>query len=377
MEKRKIKTLGIETSLLGFGCMRFPTLENGEIDEELAEKMLDKAYASGVTYFDTAWPYHNGKSEAFLGKVMKKYDRSTFTLATKLPCWIIKESDDIEKTFNKQLENLQTDHVDFYLLHALNGERFDEMVKLGAIEILEGLKKEGKIRFLGFSFHDKYENFEKILTYRKWDFCQIQYNYYDTDEGPGTRGYELAEKLDVPLVIMEPVRGGELANLAPEVAEGYHAYAPDKSTASWALRWVASKSQIMTVLSGMSTYEQVEDNLKTFGDFKPLSTEEEKIVSTTVETIRARVRNKCTGCRYCIPCPAGVLIPRIFHTWNNYGMFGNKGSVKWVWNTQLKPEERPENCLQCGACEEKCPQHISIREDLVRANEEITALINS
>ena len=182
MEKRRLDKLGIETSLLGFGCMRFPLKEDGSIDEELAERMLDKAMKAGVTYYDTAYPYHNGDSEPFLGRVLDKYDRGSYYLATKLPCWKVNSIEEAKKIFEEQLERLNKDYVDFYLLHALNKERFEAMVKLGIIEFCEELKEQGMIRYFGFSFHDDYDTFEKIITYRDWDFCQIQYNYMDTEE---------------------------------------------------------------------------------------------------------------------------------------------------------------------------------------------------
>ena len=207
MEKRKLEKLGIETSLLGFGCMRFPTLPDGKIDEAEAERMLDKAIASGVNYIDTAYPYHNGESEPLVGKVLKKYDRSSFFLATKLPLWAVNSVDDAKRIFEEQLQRLQTDYIDFYLLHAVNKEKWDAMKELGVVEYCAKLKEEGKIRYYGFSFHDDYEVFDEILHYRDWDFCQIQYNYMDTQEQAGDKGYALAESLGVPLVIMEPIKG--------------------------------------------------------------------------------------------------------------------------------------------------------------------------
>ena len=202
MEKRKLEKLGIETSLLGFGCMRFPTTAEGKIDEPEAERMMDRAIAAGVNYIDTAYPYHNGESELVVGRVMKKYDRSSFYLATKLPIWMVKDASDVKRLCGEQLKKLQTDYIDFYLVHALNGKRFDELVELGCIEELEDLKREGKIKYLGFSFHDGYEAFEHILNYRDWDFCQIQLNYMDTEEQAGLKSYELTEKKNVPLNIM-------------------------------------------------------------------------------------------------------------------------------------------------------------------------------
>lgn len=362
--KRKIEKLGVETSLLGFGCMRFPT-KDGKIDEERAEKMLDRAYEAGVNYFDTAWPYHNGESEPFVGRVMKKYPRESFMFATKMPPWAVNSLDDAKNIFKTQLEHLQSDYVDFYLLHAMGKDSWNKMKDLGVVELLEGYKKEGKIKNLGFSFHDGYAVFEEIINYKDWDFCQIQLNYMDTEDGPGLKGYELAEKLNVPIVIMEPVKGGSLANLPEEVVNPFVKLAKDSTNASWALKWVASFPNVKVVLSGMTEENQLEDNLKTFTDFVPLNEEGKKAVETVAASIRARVRNGCTGCRYCMPCPAGVDIPGNFAMWNFASMYNNKGHVNWVLNNQLKDgKTRADNCIKCGKCEKACPQHLKIRDDL-------------
>lgn len=364
--KRKIEELGVDASLLGFGCMRFPT-KDGKIDEERAEKMLDKAYEAGVNYFDTAWPYHGGTSEPFVGRVMKKYPRESFMFATKLPPWEIKTLEDAERIFKTQLEHLQSDYVDFYLMHAMGKDTWDRMRDLGVVELLEKYKKEGKIKYLGFSFHDAYPVFEEIIKYRDWDFCQIQLNYMDVNEQAGMKGYELAEKLNVPIVIMEPVKGGSLANLPSEVVDPFVKLAKDASNASWALKWVASLPNVKVVLSGMSDEAQLEDNLKTFTDFVPFGEAENNAVKEVTDAIRARVKNGCTGCRYCMPCPAGVDIPANFAMWNFSSMYNNKGHVTWVLNNQLKDgKTRADNCIKCGKCEKACPQQLKIRDDLER-----------
>lgn len=365
MEKRKLEKLGIETSLLGFGCMRFPTTPDGKIDEPEAEKMLDKAIASGVNYIDTAYPYHNGESEPFVGKTLKKYDRDSFFLATKLPVWLVNSVDDAKRIFEEQLERLQTDHIDFYLLHALGKERWEAIKEQGILDFCEQMRAEGKIRYLGFSFHDDYDVFEEILTYREWDFCQIQYNYMDTGEQAGDRGYALAEKLGVPMVIMEPIKGGSLAGFSEDINARFAAMDPDSSIASFALRWVGSHPNVKVILSGMSTMKQVEDNLNTFGEFRPLSDGEKAEIEDIVKELRSRVRNGCTGCRYCMPCPAGVDIPANFRVWNTYHIYRTYDHVKRAWENDIKDEEKAKNCVKCGKCEKLCPQKISIRDNLV------------
>lgn len=370
MEKRKMEKLGVETSLLGFGCMRFPTTAEGKIDEPQAEKMLDMAYEAGVNYFDTAYPYHDGASEPFVGKVLNKYDRNTYYLATKLPVWLVEKEEDVERIFHEQLERLQKDYVDFYLLHALDKERWEKIKELKVVETCERLQREGKIKNLGFSFHDDYEAFEEIITSREWDFCQIQYNYMDTEEQAGDKGYALTEKLGVPLVIMEPVRGGSLAGFSEDIEEMFHELDKEKSIASYALRWVASHPNVKVVLSGMSTKEQAADNLKTFGDFKPLTEEENRTIDKVVQTLRARVQNGCTGCAYCMPCPAGVNIPKNFKLWNQYHIYQRYETVKFGWEG-MEEKERALNCIKCGKCEKVCPQHLSIRENLEQVQKDM------
>ncbi len=371
MEKRKMEKLGIETSLLGFGCMRFPVLENGEINEPEAERMLDKAIAEGVNYIDTAYPYHEGKSEIVTGKILKKYDRDSFYLATKLPLWQINSLEDVDRIFGEQLTKLQTDYVDFYLMHAMNKERWDAMRKLGVVERLEQIKAEGRIRYLGFSFHDSYEAFEEIINAREWDFCQIQLNYMDVEEQAGLKGYELAASKNVPVIVMEPVKGGSLAAFAEDIMEKFRAADAQASAASFALRWVGSLPGVKVILSGMSTMGQVEDNLKTFGCFKPLSGEEQKMMKEVRDTLKSRVQNGCTACRYCMPCPAGVDIPGCFGVWNTYHMYQNYNMVKRRWEDELGEQKQAKNCVKCGKCEQACPQKLSIRKDLERAQADL------
>ncbi len=367
---RKMGKKELEVSLLGYGCMRFPTNEQGTINRAEATKLLMEAYDNGVNYFDTAYPYHNGESEKFVGEFFATTGlRDKVYLATKLPLWAVNSLEDAERIFAEQLEHLKTDHVDFYLMHAVNGERFDAMVKLGVIELLEKYKEEGKIINLGFSFHDSYEAFERVIKYRDWDFCQIQLNYMDTDTQAGMKGYKLAEELNIPLVIMEPAKGGSLTTFAEDVTDIFKACRPELSVASWAFRWIGSLENVKVVLSGMTTREQLLDNLKTFDKFEALSAAEQEVVSKVVAEVKSRIKNGCTGCRYCVPCPGGVMIPRIFRIWNDYAMYNNAGSAKWSYFHDLPENERANNCLQCGACEAACPQGLSIIENLQSAHQ--------
>lgn len=370
MEYRNIA--GYKASLLGFGCMRLPTL-NGNIDEKKALRMIDKAFHVGVNYFDTAFPYHGGKSEPFMGKALSAYPRKTFHLATKLPCWKVDSVETAEKIFSEQLKRLQTDYVDFYLLHSLSRKTWNAMVKLGVLEFCDKLKAEGKIRRFGFSFHDKYEVFEEIITYRKWDFCQLQLNYMDADEQAGVKGCQLAENLSVPVVVMEPVKGGLLASLPPDIEAVFKSIRPESSVASWALRWAASLSNVSVVLSGMSSAEQVEDNLKTLGKFSPLSVAELAAVEKAADMLKSRVNNGCTDCKYCMPCPSGVNIPLNFSVWNSYGMYKNAASAAARWRG-VEEAQKAANCVSCGKCEKACPQKISIIKDLAALQAELDSL---
>lgn len=377
MEYRKMDKLGISASLLGFGCMRLPLNKDGSINIKRAEQMVDVAYQNGVNYFDTAYGYHNGLSESFTGSALSKYDRSTYYLATKLPHWLINTIEDAERIFFEQLKRLQKDYIDFYLLHAMNRGAFDKMASQGVLEFLDRMKSEGRIRYLGFSFHDDYDAFSYILNYRAWDFCQIQLNYMDTEEQAGLKGYELTERMKVPLIIMEPIKGGILARLPSVASRRFKAEAPEKSVSSWALRWVASLPNVKVVLSGMSSKYQLLDNLSTMDSFTPLSTKEQQTVNEVVGLLNKRIRNGCTGCGYCMPCPAGVDIPHNFRLWNEYGVYKNPNHTKWHWINNINDTSKAKNCIECGQCEQVCPQKLSIRDNLKQLQTELDNVVSS
>lgn len=365
--------LGATPSLLGFGCMRFPTTPEGKIDRPRTQHMFDIAYEGGVRYFDTAYPYHSGESEPVTGECLKKYDRKSIHIATKLPIWMVRDLPHALEIFEEQLAHLQTDYVDFYLFHALDAERWNKIKELNLIPAFEKLQREGKIRHLGFSFHDDYPVFEEIITHRAWDFCQLQINYMDIDSQQGLMGYALCEQLGVPVIVMEPVKGGSLANLPDDVAAPLRALRPEDSITAWALRYVAALPNVKVILSGMSQEDHVRDNLHTFNDFHPLTPDEMRTLCNTVRAIRARVKNDCTGCRYCMPCPFGVDIPRNFALWNTHGMYANDAATRFDY-ANLKEEARADHCKKCGKCESACPQKIAIRADLDRVAQELGAL---
>ncbi len=253
----------------------------------------------------------------------------------------------------------------------MNKNSWEQMVQAGVVEFCEKLKEQGKIKYLGFSFHDSYEVFETIASARKWDFCQIQLNYMDTEEQAGLKGYELTEKLGLPLIVMEPVKGGSLAGYSEDINERFKKMDPKASIASFALRWVGSLPNVKVILSGMSNMAQLEDNLSTFRKFAPLSEKEAAEIEDIVAALKRRIQNGCTGCRYCMPCPAGVDIPRNFRIWNHYHIYGTYQTVKWAWEHETPEAEKAKNCIKCGKCEALCPQKIRIREDLERAQADL------
>ena len=368
----------ISTSLLGYGCMRFPTLPDGRIDEVRAEKLLNTAREAGVNYFDTAFPYHGGESEPFVGRVIAKWPRESFYLATKLPLWSCKTLDEAKDIFEKQFERLGVDYIDFYLLHSLHKARYDAAKEIGIVDWLWEQKAAGRIRNFGFSCHDNAAGFEHILRDQPWDFCQLQYNYLDTDdraeEIAGDRGYALTEELNVPLIIMEPIKGGTLAQLPSDAAAPLNALDADASAASWALRWVASHKNVKVVLSGMSAEDQLDDNLATFGDFRPMTDAENAAIRQTADVLRSHIKIGCTGCRYCMPCPMGVDIPDNFSIWNKLGMFGNKDAIRQQWTARFPDAEKAIHCVRCGKCEAVCPQHLPIRDSLAKLQTELDNL---
>ncbi|MDR0832525.1 MAG: aldo/keto reductase [Bacillales bacterium] len=359
MEKRKFKKLSVEPSLLGFGCMRLPTLSNGKIDRKETRRLLNYAYENGVTYFDTAYPYHSGESELVVGEILKDFPRNSFYLATKLPGWLVKKEEDILKIFKEQLSKLQVDYLDFYLLHALDKERYEYLKGLGVFEKLMREKELLRIRHLGFSFHGTLEDFIYVLNdgLKYWDFCQIQLNYMDIHHQQGLTGYDMLADLDIPVVIMEPVKGGSLATLPTEIAKPLLDYRPSNSLASWAFRWVASLPQIAVVLSGMSSFEQVKDNINTFNNFEYLNEIESELIEETRIRLESRVFVPCTNCQYCVPCPFKVKINEIFAKFNNAYMYNVVERLKLI---DFNHDLFLDLCQNCRVCEKKCPQNIKI-----------------
>lgn len=369
MEYRKWYDKEIETSLLGFGAMRLKTVA-GEIDEEKALALFDYAYKNGVNYFDTAMPYTDGKNEAFVGKALKRYPRESFYLATKLSLPYLSKREDALGLIDRQLAILQTDYIDMYLLHAMNKERFQTVMEWGLLDILRTWKEEGKIHNIGFSFHDDYATFQEILNYFDWDFCQIQLNYLDTDIQQGLQGYYDLEERKIPVIVMEPVKGGKLAGFKKSIEQIFSDYS-DASVASWALRWVGSLPGVKVVLSGMNEIDQVIDNVNIFHDFRPLSNEETVRVEAVKKALHEVKAIDCTHCKYCLPCTVGINIPRFFSLFNSYRMFENIEATKHSYDFLRKESQPLTDCIECGKCTELCPQHIDIPKELKKIPAEV------
>lgn len=374
MEYRNWKKLGIRTSLLGFGAMRLPLTKKGTIAKRAASAMLKASYESGVTYFDTAYTYHSRESEPFLGAFLANLPRTSYYLATKLPQWLVNSVEDAKRLFEEQLQRLNHDFIDFYLIHSIDKKAYVRMVDLGVVDYLQQEQKAGRIRYLGFSFHSIYEDFEYIVTSRTWDFCQLQYNWLDTEEQAGDRGYELATALGVPVIVMEPIKGGLLANLPDSCNQQLRDLDPTQSSAAFALRWVADHPNVKVILSGMSTMQQVQENLKILDSPKSLTEKERSVLASMGKLLREKVGNGCTGCKYCMPCPFGVDIPGNFALWNKVRMFESFETIKRQWENPTEQAKRPSACTMCGRCVRLCPQHIAIPADLKKLDQEISAL---
>lgn len=377
MLTRKNAKNGDELSILGFGCMRLPTKSMG-IDESRAIAMIHDAIENGVNYFDTAYLYHRGKSESLLGKALAGGYRENVKIATKLPSFLVSNLDGAKKTFATQLTRLQTNSIDYYLLHMLTDKLgFDRLVKLGVMEWLEDLKAGGAIKNIGFSFHGGKADFESIVTGYPWDFCQIQYNYMDENNQATKSGLLLAASLGIPVIVMEPLRGGRLVTHLPEeVKKAFNSFDAKRSPVEWALRWIWNHPEVTVVLSGMSTEEQVLENIRIADLAKPNSlSEKELAVFEQVKTImHEKTKIPCTACGYCMPCPAGVDIPGCFSCYNEKYLLGEKSGRTQYFRSLGVLSSKPayaSQCISCGKCESHCPQNIPIREQLNTISKEM------
>lgn len=363
IDRKMIPALGKEISRLGYGGMRFP--KNGdEVDMDAAVQLLRKAYEMGINYFDTAMVYHKGESEKIFGKAFEPYPRDSYLIADKMSIWLCSDEEDMKARFYNQLKTLKTEYIDFYLVHSLNRNHYKKVKDLHCVEFLRQMKQEGKIKHLGFSFHDTYQVFTQILNDYTWDFVQIQLNYLDWHNQGAEQLYRELERRNLPVMVMEPVRGGYLATIDSERAKPFLELEPQRSIASWAIRWVESLPQVAVVLSGMSDLQQLEDNVATMTHFEPMNEQELAAIDRVVEEIRKVNEIPCTGCRYCMDCPMGVDIPEIFSIYSQYKIFGKEKAFVQDYEEVVEHGNGAEHCVRCMACTTKCPQMIAIPDKL-------------
>lgn len=380
MQYRTMPKTGDKLSILGFGCMRLP-MKDGAIDDERAIAQVRSAIDRGVNYVDTAWPYHGGESEPFVGRALRDGYRDKVRLATKLPSWMIKTRADMDRYLDAQLKRLETDRIDYYLVHSLDGPLWDRVVDCGVFDFLDAAKRDGRIRNAGFSFHGLGEDFPRIVDAYPWEFCQIQYNYLDEDYQAGTAGLKYAAGKGLGVVIMEPLRGGLLASATPPpaVAAIWNQAETARTPAAWGLRWIWDHPEVTVVLSGMNDEAQVDENLATAEEALPgaLSPAELALVARAGRTYQDLMQVGCTGCGYCMPCPAGVEIPKCFNSFNNMYLSGERDGTRMFYLLSLgaglirQQSGLASQCVQCGQCLEKCPQHIRIPDMLERVAAEM------
>jgi len=365
----------LELSQLGFGCMRFPLLNSNDptsIDEPEAIRMLHYAIDNGINYLDTAWPYHRETSEKFVGRALREGYREKVYLATKMPMWLINNKEDLQKYFDEQLRRLQTDIIDMYHLHSLDKISWKTVKAHDVLRFLDKILEDGKIRYAGFSFHDELPLFKEIVDSYPWTFCLIHLNYVDDDFQAGIKGLEYAYKRGLAIIIMEPLRGGKLAQKVPEeILKIIKRTKREQTPAQFALRWLYNREEVNCVLSGMSTIEQVKENIEFASEEhrNMLSAAELQFYAKAKELFRSRIKVNCTQCGYCMPCPQKIPISFILELYNDAYMYNAIDDSQRAYRVFIKPENRADRCTACAECEDKCPQKVPIAEYMKKADE--------
>lgn len=370
MQYRNIGSTGVKASILGFGCMRFPILNNNDadIDREKTIPMLRRAHELGVNYYDTAFPYHAGTSESVVGEALKPF-REDVIITTKMFPPNIASRDDMEKMLNTQLERLQTNYIDFYFLHAIDRKRWAQLMQLDVLDFLQKALADGRIRHAGFSFHDSYEIFTEILDSFDWELVQLQHNYAQINHQAGIKGLELAASRGIGVSIMEPMHGGDLSVNIPVQVPIWEASSVKRTPVAWALRYLWSLPSVSLLLSGMGEMSQLEENVALASDpamCAPLSADEAKTLKDAGDAILSLANIPCTRCRYCCPCPADVNIPENFSLMNEYRVFNNLKRARNHFNNLRLSGHDASRCRKCGACLTKCPQKIQIPDELAK-----------
>lgn len=368
---RELGNTGKKVSTLGFGCMRFQVEDNDpkKIIEDIAIKQIRYGIDNGINYIDTAYPYHGEMSEQLVAKALKDGYRDKVYIADKLPSWMIKSREDMDKYLNTQLDRLQTEYIDFYLLHALNKKSWSNLLDNDVFDFIEKALNDGRIKHIGFSFHDDIGLFKEIVDGYDWSFCQIQYNLVDENYQAGLEGIHYARKKGLGIVIMEPLRGGSLANKVPDDIKAIWDKASVKrSPAEWALKFLWDSPEIDIILSGMNDFNHIDENIRVASEATPgsLTPKDHKLISKVRDLYNIKMQVPCTVCKYCVPCPFEVDIPMCFEYYNNAFMYDDVEGAKTQYFKWLKDELRASNCRDCGKCEQLCPQHIEIRKELVK-----------
>ena len=374
MKYRQFGNLDWKVSALGFGAMRFPVIDgdSGKIDEKAASEMLYYAIDNGVNYIDTAYPYHSGQSEGFVGRTLQGVYRDKVKIATKLPCWEVENKEDFDRLLNEQMERLKTAQVDFYLLHALNEKSWLKMEQLGVLPWAEKALADGKIAHLGFSFHDEFQVFKTIIdAYDRWEFCQIQYNYMDIDYQAGKKGLDYAVENGLAVIVMEPMRGGRLVDPPQQIEEIWNQADQKRTPADWSLQWLWNQPEVSVVLSGMSEMKHVVENVASGNQsgINSLSEAESELVVRVRGEYEGLALIPCTRCGYCIPCPEGIDIPRLLNIYNDSIMYDKHDYAKTEYNNFVPVNNRANLCVACQECEEKCPQGILVSEWMVKIDQ--------